>query len=318
MDALQAFWDGAFGSGYAFLSATLVRSTPLILLGLAVGVAFRAGILNIGAEGQLLAGAAAAALVALGLAEAPAPIIIALMIIAAAVAGASWAGIAAWLRHRFGVLEVVSTIMLNFIALHAIGWLVRGPLQEPTRVYPQSDTIVAAARWPLLVPGQRLHLGFVLALAAAVLTWFFFARTAAGFRARIVGAGAQAAASAGAVDPRRTIAGVFIASGALAGIAGAGEVGGVTWALYEGISPGYGYTAIAVALLARLDARWIVASGILFGALDAGAAAMQRDANVPSVVVQVVVALVILGVLTSGRWRQRVAVRRTPAAPETA
>jgi ABC-type uncharacterized transport system permease subunit len=317
IEILQALWNGAFGSSYAFLSATLVRATPLILLGLAVATAFRAGILNIGAEGQLLTGAAAATMVALGGEGLPRPLVIAGMIVAAALAGASWAGIAALLRHRFAVLEVISTIMLNFIALHLVGWLVRAPLQEPTQIYPQSATIGIVARWPLLIPGHRLHLGFALAVLAAAILWFAFARTAAGFRAKAVGAAARAAGSAGAVDAPRTMAGALIASGAVAGIAGAGEVGGVTWALYEGISPGYGYTAIAVALLARLDARWIVASGIFFGALDAGAAAMQRDANVPSVLVQVIVAIVILGVL-AGTSRRRPIHERAPATATVA
>lgn len=304
IEALIAFWDGAFGSSYALWSATLVRATPLILVGLAVGVAFRSGVLNIGAEGQLIVGAAASTMVALAFPQGARGLVIVGMMLAAALAGATWAGIAAILRHRFQVLEVISTIMLNFVAMHLVGWLVRGPLQEPTRIYPQSATIGEAARWPLLLPGHRLHLGFVLAIFAAALTWWTLARTAAGFRARVVGNSARAAASAGGINAPRTALGVFVASGALAGLAGASEVGGVTWALYEGLSPGYGYTAIAVALLARLDARWIVVSGVFFGALEAGAAAMQRDAGVPSVVVQVIVALVILGVLAGARWRR--------------
>lgn len=304
IDALQAFWEGAFGSSFAILSATLVRATPLILLGLAVAVAFRAGVLNIGAEGQLLVGAAAATLVATVAGGSPPIVVVPLMVVGGALAGGMWAGVASFLRHRFGVLEVISTIMMNFVALHLVGWLVRGPLQEPTRIYPQSSTIAEAARWPFLVDGQRLHIGFALALAACAIAWWLDARTAGGFRARVVGAGPRAAASAGGVDVARTVGTVFVASGALAGIAGASEVGGVTWALYEGISPGYGYTAIAVALLARLDARWVVVSGIFFGALEAGAAAMQR-AGIPSVVVQVVASLVILGAVAASTLRER-------------
>ena len=139
----------------------------------------------------------------------------------------------------------------------------------------------------------------------ALVAWFLLARTAVGFRVRLVGAGARAATSAGGVATERTIAGVFLLSGACAGLAGASEVGGVTWALYEGLSPGYGYTAIAVALLARLDPRWVIASAVFFGALEAGAAAMQRDAGVPSVVGQVIVATVVLLVLASGAVRDR-------------
>ena len=302
-DALLALWEGAFGSSYAFWSATLVRATPLLLLGLGIATAFRAGVLNIGAEGQFLVGAIAATAVGAWGAEAGRPLTVAAMLLAGATAGAAWAGIAAALRRWFGVLEVISTIMLNFVALYLVGWVVRGPLQEPTRINPQSATLPDAAHWPFLIPGQRLHLGFLLGLLAAAGLWFVLRRTATGFRVRVVGAGARAAVSAGGVNVPRTIMGVFLVSGAFAGIAGAAEVGGVTWALYEGISPGYGYTAIAVALLAGLDPRWIVPSAVFFGALEAGAAAMQRDAGVPAVVVQVIVAAVILGVLAGTRRR---------------
>lgn len=305
MDALLALWDGAFGSSYALWSATLVRATPLLFVGLAVAVAFRAGVLNIGAEGQLLLGAIAASLVALHADGAPRLLVVTAMVAAGAAGGAAWAGIAAWLRLRFGVLEVISTIMLNFVALALLSWVVRGPLQESTGIYPQSAPFPTSAHWPFLLDGQRLHLGFLLGLGLAALAWYLLARSAAGFRVRLVGAGARAAVSAGGVRADRTLARVFLVSGAWAGIAGASEVGGVTWALYEGLSPGYGYTAIAVALLARLDPRWVVLSAVFFGALDAGAAAMQRDAGVPSVVGQVVVAAVVLLVLASGAVRDR-------------
>lgn len=312
MDALLALWDGSVGSAFAFWSATLVRATPLLLLGLAVAIAFRAGVLNIGAEGQLAMGATAASALALALPGAPRALLVPAMAAAGLLAGAAWACIAAWLRRRHGVLEVISTLMLNFIALAIVSWVVRGPLQEPTGIYPQSPTFAAGARWPFLIPGQRLHLGFALGVLLAVASWYWLAHTASGFRARLVGAGARAAESAGGVDAARTTFGVFLLSGALAGLAGASEVGGVTWALYEGISPGYGYTAIAVALLARLDPRGVIASAIFFGALEAGAAAMQRDAGVPSVVVQVFVALVVLGVLAATEVQ---AGRRARLAP---
>lgn len=301
----MAFWEGAFGSGYAIISATLVRATPLLFVGLAVALAFRAGVLNIGAEGQLILGAIAASAVALAFPTWPRPLVIVLMMLAGGLAGGLWAGIAAALRHTFGVLEVISTIMLNFIAAAFISWTVRGPLQEPTRVYPMSESFAEAARWPFLVPGQRLHLGFALGLAAAVLLWFVLTRTALGFRIRAVGAGARAAESAGRLSAARVTAQAFVASGVLAGLAGASEVGGVTWALYEGISPGYGYTAIAVALLARLDPRWVVVTAIGFGALEAGGASMQRSAGVPAVAVQIITATVLLSVLAVSRWQAR-------------
>ena len=300
--ALGALWRGSLGSAYAFHTATLVRATPLVLAGLAVTVAFRAGVLNIGAEGQLVAGAAAAAAVAGALTPGIAlPAALPAALLASVLAGAAWAGIAALLRARFGVLDVISTIMLNFVAGFLVSWLVRGPLQEPSRIYPQTPTLDAAARLPRLLEGSRLHAGVLLALAAALVLWVVLTRTAVGFRLRAVGANPRAAASAGLVRVERVAAGAFLGSGALAGLAGGVELTGVTFALYENLSPGYGFTAIAVALLARLHPLGVVATGVMFGALQAGAAAMQRDAGVPSVVVAVVEATVILMVLAADR-----------------
>ncbi len=309
--ALAALWRGALGSGDAIVSGTLVRATPLVLAGLAVALAFRAGVLNVGAEGQLLAGAAAAAAAGQVLAPGLGGATVLAALAAGTTAGAAWAGIAAWLRRRFGVLEVISTIMLNFVAVYLVGYLVRGPLQEPTGVYPQSATLAPGARLPLLAPNTRLHVGFALALAAAAGLWWTLRATAAGFRVRAAGMNPAAAASAGLVDVAQVTGRAFLASGALAGLAGAVEVTGVTFALYENLSPGYGYTAVAVALLANLHPLAVVASGVLFGALEAGASAMQRDAGVPATTVSVVEALLILLVLAAGRVR---AGRRLAAA----
>jgi simple sugar transport system permease protein len=301
--ALIALWDGSFGSGYALTSSTLVRATPLILTGLAVAIAFRAGVWNIGAEGQLLAGAATAAAVGLFAASLFGAFTVVVALVVGAVAGALWAWIAAYLRNRFGVLEVISTIMLNFVALYAVGYLVRGPLQEPTHVYPQSEPLSEVAQLPKLIEGSRLHWGFVLAVLAAPAAWWVLRYTAAGFRVRTVGESPSAARIAGMVDVERTTMRVFLASGALAGLAGAIELTGVTFALYENVSPGYGYTAIAVALLAALDPLGVLATGLLFGALEAGALAMQREAAVPAVVVNVVEALLVLLILAVAKWR---------------
>ncbi len=295
---LAALWSGSFGSWYAFTSATLVRTVPLILTGAAVALAFRAGVLNIGAEGQLLVGAAAATAVALPIASHGSTNLLALApALAAAVAvGALWAGVAALLRTRYGVLEVISTLLLNFVAEALVSLMVQGPMQEPSGIYPQSAAIPAAARLPFL-PGTRLHLGFLVAIAIAAALAFVLARTVWGFRLRAAGAAPRAAELIGRVDAGRLAGVALLISGAVAGLAGALEVGGVSYALYQNLSPGYGFTAIAVALLARGHPLGIVASGILFGALEAGAGAMQRDAGVPSVTVYVVEAVVILVVL---------------------
>ena len=306
--ALSALASGAVGSGYA-ISSSVIRAIPLALAGLAVAVAFRAGLLNIGAEGQLLIGACAACATGALVGGAPRFLALPLMLAAGALAGAGWALIAAELRRRFGVLEVISTIMLNFIALYITGWLVHGPLQEPTGLYPQSAMLPSTQQLPMLLPGSRVHLGVIVVLLLAVGLWWWLRSTASGFRLRAIGENAAAAASAGQISVSRTVLQAFLLSGALAGLAGSVELTGVTYALFENFSPGYGYTAIAVALLARLNPLWVLGTALMFGALEAGAAAMQRDAAVPNVVVSVVEAALILMVVAADRLQSRSASR---------
>lgn len=291
----------------ALVSDVLVRATPLALTGLAVAIAFRGGVWNIGADGQFLAGATLAAWIGItmGSMHVAGPLVLPLALLAGAAAGAAWAGAAGVLRSRFGVLEVISTIMLNFIAAFGVSYLVRGPLQEPTHVYPQTSSIGDAAQLPIVVPGTRIHAGVVIALTLAVLARWAMRHTAAGFRLRVTGANAFAARSAGLIDAERVTMRAFLLSGALAGLAGAVEVCGVTYALYENLSPGYGYTAIAVALLARLNPLGTFAAAILFGALEVTAATLQREAAIPSTTAAVVEAAVILVVIAAADWRAR-------------
>jgi simple sugar transport system permease protein len=279
----------------------------LLGTGVAVAIAFRGGVFNIGAEGQLLVGAAAATGVALAgpVAGWPGVATLFLALAAAALGGGAWAGIAALLRARFGVLEVISTIMLNFVALHLVSFLVRGPLQEPTHVYPQSATIAESLHLSRFPGAGRLHIGLVFMLLLVVVAGWAVRHTAAGFRLMAVGENPDAAASAGGIDVDRTFARALLLSGALAGLAGGVEVLGVTFALYENLSPGYGFTAIAVALLAGLDPWRVLPTALLFGALEAGAAAMQRDAAIPSTLVTVIVAALILAVVSVQAIRRR-------------
>ncbi len=302
--AATALARGAFGSWSAFTSITLVRSVPLILTGLAVALAFRAGVWNIGAEGQLYAGAIAAVWVGLVGGSLPAPVLVPLVLGAALVGGAVWALVPTAMRVRLGVGEVITTILMNFVGIHLAGLMVHGPLQEARGVFPQTDPIAEAARLPAVLPGSRLHLGFVVALLLAGALAVGLARSRFGFRVRAVGASPEAARISGRIEVDRVIVTTFLCSGAIAGLAGGVEVSGLTYALYEDLSPGWGYTAIAVALLAGLDPLGVVLTGILFGALQAGAGAMQRDAGIPAAWVGVVEALVILAVLGLDRARR--------------
>jgi simple sugar transport system permease protein len=303
--ALGALVRGAAGSPRTFVSVTLVRSVPLLLTGLAVALAFRAGVWNIGAEGQLYAGAVAATVVGLAGGDAPAAVLLPAVVLAALVAGAAWAAIPALMRIRLGVGEVVPTILLNFVAIDLAAWLVHGPLQESRGVFPQSDPIAVGARLPVVAEGVRLHHGFTLALGAALLLWLVLRRTRGGFMVRAVGASPAAAEVAGRMPSRGVLWAVFLASGGLAGLAGGVEVSGVTHALYEGLSPGHGYTAIAVALLAGLHPVGVVLTALFFGALEGGAGAMQREAGIPAAWVRGIEALVILSVLAVDRGVRR-------------
>lgn len=301
--ALGALWRGAFGSWYALSSATLVRAVPLVVIGLGLSVSFRAGALNVGAEGQFLAGAAAATWVGLSVSSWPSPLALGAVMMAGGLAGAMWVVIPVVLKVRFGVLEVISTLLLNFVAEAWVSFLVQGPLQETRRSYPQSDPISVAAQLPVL-PGSRLHLGFFIAILLGVVLWLVFRQTRWGFDLRAVGEAPRAAAVVGRIRVKRTIAVALIVSAGFAGVAGALEISGVTYALYQNLSPGYGFTAIAVALIARLHPLGVIVAGIGFGALEAGAGGMQRDAGVPAVAVYVVQAVIIvIAAVSLGRSR---------------
>lgn len=308
--ALLAIYRGALGSPDAILSGLLPRAIPLILIGLGVALGFRAGALNIGAEGQFYAGAIAATWIGLLAGAWPRLAAVPAVLLAGAVAGCLWVLVPTILRLRFGVLEVISTLLLNFVADALVSWMVQGPLQEHQRTYPQSDPLPFAARLPGLL-GTRLHLGLALALLLAVGLWLFERRTLPGFQLRATGANPLAAGIIGGINTRRVFAVSLLSSGALAGLAGATEVSGSTFALFQNLSPGYGFTGIAVALLARLDPLGIIATGLLFAGLEAGASAMQRDAGVPAVAVYIVEAVITIVVLLADVARRRHAVPAT-------
>ena len=297
--AFSAFLTGAFGGQYQ-ISETLVRAIPLLFTGLAVAVAFRGGVWNIGAEGQLLVGATAVAALGRVGENWPGWILVPLLMLAAMAAGAAWGGIAAFLKVKRNVPEVIATIMLNFLALNLVSALIHGPLIEKARSYPQSEPLPAAAALPRLLPPARIHAGLFIAIFVAIVVGAWLFRTVHGYRVRVVGQNPLAAAAAG-FDPSRLVWHVFLLGGAIAGLGGAVEVMGVNHILTDSFSPGWGYTAIAVALLGELRPAGVCLAALLFGALDAGAGAMEAQANVSHVVAQVVqgVVIFIVGVRTA-------------------
>ncbi|MEO8034022.1 MAG: ABC transporter permease [Acidobacteriota bacterium] len=282
--------EGALGSPFA-LQGSLLKTVPLLLTGLAVVIAFRGGVWNIGAEGQFIVGALAAFVCARG------GIVIAL--VAGMIAGAAWASIAIALRIWRNAPEVLTTILLNFIAIHLLGWCVNGPLQESSGKYPQSEATIAL---PLLGTSD-VHAGLLVAVAAAIASWILLYRTTTGLRIRATGLNASAARWAG-VDVRRQLILSMAVSGSMAGLAGAIELFGVTHRLFERFAAGYGYSGIAVALLAQLHPLATIASAAFFGALVTGAGELQRTSGVPSSLATLGQALIILVMIISGSFRQ--------------
>jgi len=282
-ELLTILITGSVGSTFA-LQGTVLKSVPLLLTGLSVVIAFRAGVWNIGGEGQFIVGALAALLASrFGLVPS---------LLAAMLAGAAWASIASLMRLWRNAPEVLTTILLNFIAIHLLGWCVNGPLRERTAMYPQTD--VALATLPRL---GGLHAGILLAVFASVGAWWLLYRTNEGLRLRATGFNSSAAKWAG-VNVRAQLARAMAISGAAAGLAGGIELLGVTNRLFERFASGYGYSGIAVALLAQLHPLATIGSAFFFGALVTGAGELQRTANISSAVAtlgQAVVILVLIG-----------------------
>src|ERR1700731_1758164 len=266
-----ALGEGAFGNWNACVD-TIVKSCPLIFTGLAVSIAFSGALWNIGGDGQLTIGAIAAGAVGPWLGDLPHALAIVIIISAGALGGAVWGGLAGWLRARRDVNEVISTIMLNFVAVQALSWVVHGPLMEPSRAYPTSAPIASAAQLEFYFSPSRLNLGMLLAVVLAALCYLLLFHTGVGFELRAMGRNRRAARFFGIPIPALTIW-VMTVSGALAGLGGAVQVSAISHRLYEKLSPGWGYEAIAVALVARLNPLGIVAAALFFGALDNGPAA---------------------------------------------
>ncbi|RST81931.1 ABC transporter permease [Aquibium carbonis] len=300
---------GAAGTQFALLE-TLTRATPLIFTGLAVAVAFRAKLWNIGAEAQLYAGAVATVVLGTGALPFPAPVLIPLLIIAAVMAGALLLLGPAILKTRFGVDEVVTTLLLNFIMLLFVSMLLEGVLKDPMGLgWPQSQKLIAEARLPRIITGKRLHYGFVLAIVSAVVVWIIMKKTALGYEMRAVGHNPTAARFAG-IPVNLVLLKTAILSGGLAALAGFSEVAGLKGNLTLDLSPGFGYSGIVVAMLAMLNPLGVVAAAIFVAGIFVGADAMSRTAGVPSYIANVMVATALLTMVTAimltrfkVRWR---------------
>jgi ABC-type uncharacterized transport system permease subunit len=289
---------GAFGSRLS-LTETLTRTTPLILTGLAAAVAFRARLWNIGGEGQFYIGALTVAAIGSGGIGLPPFLGIPLMMAAAAAAGALLLLGPVLLRLRFGVDEVVTTLLLNFVVVLFVSMMIEGPMKDPMAFgWPQSAPVDPGLMLDKLVPRTRLHVGLLVALAAAVLVALLQARTVFGLKSRAAGLNPAAAAFAGVSLPRTLVA-VACLSGALAGLAGAIEVTGLKGYVTTDLSPGYGYSGIVVAMLAALHPIGVVGTALFVAVIFVGADAMSRSLGVPTFIADVIVAISLLTMLVS-------------------
>ncbi|MBX0329084.1 ABC transporter permease [Oscillochloris sp. ZM17-4] len=296
----------------------LAKATPLLLVGLGVIIAFRAQVINIGGEGQLVVGALAATACSLALRDLPGWLLLPITALTGAMAGGLWGLVPGLLKARLDVNEILSTVMMNAIAVQLMNYLLRGPMLDPAQVaagtnIPQSAARPEAAWIVRLVPRTLFHAGFILALALAVVVALLLWRTTLGYRIRAVGLSPSAARYAGI--PVATITATsMVLSGCLCGLAGAVEVMGVHHRVVEGISGGYGFSGIVVALFGGLHPIGAIPAAVLFGGLLVGADQMQRTVQVPAALITALNGLVVLMVVSSTYATQRRAARRQSEA----
>jgi simple sugar transport system permease protein len=296
--AFYNIYKGAFG-GWNATVKTLVMSTPLILTGVACTVAFRARIWNIGAEGQLFAGAMMAYWASTCLNGSPAGVVIPVVLVAAFAGGALYGGLAGYLKARFAVNEVLATVMLNYVIRYVLSFMLTGgPWRDPSSFYQQTPKVAEAAHFPLLLAGSRLHLGFLVAILAAVAVYFFITRTSLGYEVRAIGYNPVASRFKG-ISVGRTLVIVMLISGGIAGLAGAGEVFGLHFRLKPDISTGFGFTGIIIAMLAGLHPLGVIAAAVLFGGLVNGGIRMQIFTGVPTAMISAIEGIILLFFLTS-------------------
>lgn len=285
--------EGAFGTQTAIIE-TLIKAVPYIFGGLAIALGFRGGLFNIGVQGQLFVGSIFTAYVGAAV-ELPPLLHITVALLAGAIGGAIWGGIAGYLKARYGAHEVITTIMLNFVAANTINWAIssNGPLRAPRTVVPETKVVFESARLPLLIPDTRLHAGVILAILTSVVVYWLLWRTVTGFEIRTVGSNPGAARYAG-INVGRNIVLAMLLSGALAGLGGGIQTLGLSpYNFTIGFNVGLGFDSIAVAVLGALHPFGVTLSAFLFGAMDAGSRLMQLRTKVPIDIVTIVQGLIL-------------------------
>lgn len=304
LEAYQALLFGTLGN-LSFFSEVLVKTVPLLLAGLGLTVSNKAQVFSIGAEGQIFSGALAAAAAGLFLGPLPGYIAIPLCLTAGILLGAFWGGLAGWLKVKMNANEIITTLMLNYIAIELVRYLVSGPLRDPRTVEPFTAQITGGAWLPILIPLTRLHLGLLLALAAVGLIAWLLGSTVLGYQITVSGSNPLAAEACG-INVGRTIILSMLISGGLAGLAGATELMGIHHRLLDEISSGYGYTAIIIAILGRGRPFRVLLAAFFFALLAVGADSMRRALSIPVAIGIILQALVLLFALASEFLEKRV------------
>lgn len=298
LEAYALLFKGAFGSAFA-LKETFTRSIPLIFTGLAVAVAFRSKFYNIGAEGQLYAGALATAYFGTGLVSLPTYLMVPFLLLVGALAGGLLLLVPVLLKTRLKVDEVVTTLLLNFVVLLVVSYLIEGPWRDPMAMgWPQTASIIDEGVLPTLMTKGRLHAGLIVAIIASVLIWAMMRFTVLGYEIKAVGFNAKGAEFSG-VNVNRTVVFTALISGGLAGIAGVSEVAGLKGYLTLDLSPGFGYTGVAVAMLAQLHPLAVIPAALFLSAVYVGADSMSRAVNIPTYIADVLVGVSVLAILVS-------------------
>ena len=325
--AYHALWDGAFGSANA-LAETLVKATPLLLVALGICISFRGDVINIGGEGQMIIGAILATWIGLTLTDLPGWLVITLAMFGGFLGGAIWGGIAGVLKAYFKVNEILSTVMMNAIAVQLMNFLLRGPMIDPSQAQlaskiPQTARLLDGFHLPRLIP-TRLHLGIIIAVVLAVLVYILLWRTTLGYRIRAVGQNPFASRYAG-IKVQRSVVLALLLSGAFSGLAGTVQVYGVNYRMItDGSASGFtgsaGFNGIVAALFGQLHPLLSIPAAILFGALLVGANSMQRLVQVPSALITALNGLVVVFVVSSEflrrrRQRRRLALTKDEESP---